>query len=467
PIGSAGRASRLRAAGMGDRYGGNAGWRTAQGRKRDAGASTPARSRTERVLHPAPEAAVLLAGVFPVLRRRRALDLGEATEQRLLLPRQLRRRPDHDANDLVAPATAVQPRQPPAGHPQQPAGLRAGRDPEPRHPVHRRDLDLGTQGRLTERDRKRVVEVRAVTDEARVFFDIEHDHDVPPRTATDAGVALPTQREIVAVRNAGRHLHGEGTLDGLDTATAALRAQALNDLAFALAVGARRDAHELPQHRPLDPPHLARTTARPATDQRRPVLRTRAAARLARVQHLDLGRLPRTLRDLGERQRDPDADVAAPPPAASCPAARAPAAEQVLEAEAAEVAHEDLEGVREVEAAEAARAGARTLHAGVPVPVVRLTLLRIAEDLVRLRRLLEPLLGLLGPVVPIRVILQRELAVRLLDRFGVRIPRNAQDLVVVSHPSAFTGRESPGGPGPHSRCRPRPSRRSRHHRVVG
>jgi ABC-type uncharacterized transport system permease subunit len=47
--------------------------------------------------------------------------------------------------------------------------------------------------------------------------------------------------------------------------------------------------------------------------------------------------------------------------------------------------------------------------------VVRLALLGIGQDVVRLRDLLEALLGVLVPRIAIRVILARELAVGLLD----------------------------------------------------
>src|SRR5690606_34395553 len=105
------------------------------------------------------------------------------------------------------------------------------------------------------------------------------------------------------------------------------------------------------------------------------------------------------------------------------------AAEQVLESEGAEVAHEDLERVREIEPAEAARTRIRAgaLDPGVAIAVVRRAPLRVAQDLVRLRRFLEALLGLLRPVVPVRVILQRKLPVGLLDRLAVRVACHAQD----------------------------------------
>src|SRR5690606_28569552 len=206
-----------------------------------------------------------------------------------------------DADDLVAPAATVQPRQAAPGHAQHLAGLRAGRDLEPHGPLHRRHLDLGAERRLAERDRERVVEVGAFPVEAGILLDLEHDHDVPARPAPRARVALAAQREVVAGRNARRHIDGEGALDRLDAAPAALGALPLDDLALALAVRARRHAHELPQHRALHAPHLAGAAARRAPYRRRAVLRPAAAAFLARVQHLDLERLARTLRDLGHR----------------------------------------------------------------------------------------------------------------------------------------------------------------------
>src|SRR5262249_52967848 len=55
------------------------------------------------------------------------------------------------------------------------------------------------------------------------------------------------------------------------------------------------------------------------------------------------------------------------------------------------------------------------------------------EDFPGARDLLEPLLGRLVSGVQVRVILARELAIGLPDRFGVRIPRDAEDLVQIPH----------------------------------
>ena len=100
---------------------------------------------------------------------------------------------------------------------------------------------------------------------------------------------------------------------------------------------------------------------------------------------------------LGERQLDRHPDVLAP--ARVRP--RAPAAEQRLEAaHAAEVAHEDVERLGQVDVVEAEPA-AGAAEARLAVAIVRRALLRIAEDLVGLGDLLE--LGLrLGRGIPVR-----------------------------------------------------------------
>jgi hypothetical protein len=110
-------------------------------------------------------------------------------------------------------------------------------------------------------------------------------------------------------------------------------------------------------------------------------------------------------------------------------AASAPTEHFAESAEAAEVPHEDFERVAEVEAARGPTASQPLLS----VTVVQLTLLGVAQHLVRLRDLLEALLGVGRAFVLIRVMLERELPVRLLDLLGVRVAGHAQKLVVVGH----------------------------------
>jgi hypothetical protein len=84
---------------------------------------------------------------------------------------------------------------------------------------------------------------------------------------------------------------------------------------------------------------------------------------------------------------------------------------------------------------------ARAVDAGVPELVVARLGVRASEDLVGLRGLLERGLGVLVPRVAVRMELEGELAVRLLDVLLGRVPGNPEDLVVVAssggrrHPS--------------------------------
>src|SRR5688500_9978999 len=67
------------------------------------------------------------------------------------------------------------------------------------------------------------------------------------------------------------------------------------------------------------------------------------------------------------------------------------------------------------------------------VPVVCRALVRIAQDVVRLRDLLELFLRLARPVVAIGVKLHRELAVGLLDLVIGRCLRDTENGVIVGH----------------------------------
>ena len=157
--------------------------------------------------------------------------------------------------------------------------------------------------------------------------------------------------------------------------------------------------------------------------------RLRAAA-LAGVARPHLGQLELRL-EAGDHVGERDLEVVtqvraalaapAPPPA---PAARRAEqlAEQIVEdvGEAAEVA--------EVEAGHAALGA----DAGEAEAVVGAPLLRVGEHRVGLGRLLEALLGVRIAGVAVGVVLERELAVGLLELVGARLARDAQDLVVVA-----------------------------------
>src|SRR5690606_15244968 len=163
-------------------------------------------------------------------------------------------------------------------------------------------------------------------------------------------------------------------------------------------------------------------------------------------------RLPSTRRHLLEGEGGPDLHILTPPGPSPPAAAPTPLAEEVLEpGEPAEVTHEDLEGIGEIEPAEPGPARPRPLHARVTVPVVGAPLVGVTEDLVGLRRLPELRLRLLRATITVGVVLEGQLAIGLLDLIGVRIPRDAQDLIVVAHPLSTTRLRSAPGPPPADR----------------
>src|SRR5207244_4162436 len=109
----------------------------------------------------------------------------------------------------------------------------------------------------------------------------------------------------------------------------------------------------------------------------------------------------------------------------------------------------------------------RAAAVGRAEAVVRLPLLRVGEDVVRRLHLLEALLGGLVARVRVRVVLARELAVRLLDLFGRGALLHAERVVErLRHrprapPAPAARLRRPGRAGRHARRACSPSGRRR------
>ena len=104
----------------------------------------------------------------------------------------------------------------------------------------------------------------------------------------------------------------------------------------------------------------------------------------------------------------------------------------MLAAPATAAAEEHVEEVERRVEREVAEVGRRRAVGDVPVRVVALPLLGIAEDRVRLTDLLELLLRHLVAVVAVGVVLHRELAIRRFQLFGRAVASDAEHLVVVA-----------------------------------
>jgi hypothetical protein len=135
---------------------------------------------------------------------------------------------------------------------------------------------------------------------------------------------------------------------------------------------------------------------------------------------------------LGQRHLDGDPDVLAAPRLGGG-APPSPAEERLEPAEPAEVAHEDVQRLGQVHVV-VLEPPAAPPEARLAVAIVRGALLRIAEHLVRLGDLLEPVFGVVRRV-PVGVQVHGLLAVGLLDLFFGCAAGDAQQGVEIAHVS--------------------------------
>ena len=224
---------------------------------------------------------------------------------------------------------------------------------------------------------------------------------------------LQPQPRLDATGNVDRH----GAARAHATLALARGARVRDRRAVALAGRARLRRDDVAEQAADGALHLAGAVADVARDGLGARLAARALARLAEDRGVDLEVAMRAEDDVLQVEGDAHEGILAPfstRPGAPAAAARSAAEERL----------EDVAEATEVRAATERRA--------VAAHVVALTLLGVAQHVVRVRHELESL-GRLFPRVHIRVQLARETAVRLLDLFGARVTRDAQYFVVVGH----------------------------------
>ena len=107
-------------------------------------------------------------------------------------------------------------------------------------------------------------------------------------------------------------------------------------------------------------------------------------------------------------------------------------AEDIAEAEHVAEPAEDVLEAREDGRVESRAAGRGDAEAGVAEAIVQMPLVGVGEDRVRFRRLLEPVLGLFVTGIPVRVVLQSQLAVRALDFSVARGADHPEHFVVIA-----------------------------------
>ena len=161
----------------------------------------------------------------------------------------------------------------------------------------RRHRDLRSECRLTERDGNLRIEVRVLSLESLVIGDMNDDVEVARRAAASAGLAFATVSDSGAGFDSRRDRDLQCAL-ALDAAfAAAVLTGILNDLAGTPAVAARSTYAE----EPLLIPNLSEAAARRARHRIRTGGRSRARARLTRLETRDTNRLRRTREHFLER----------------------------------------------------------------------------------------------------------------------------------------------------------------------
>src|SRR6185503_1924887 len=355
-------------------------------------------------------------------------DPGELFEQILLLAAQLLRDRGARNHVEVADAAARHVRHPLGAQLEARPGLRPGRHLDLLVADQRRHAHVTAERQRREGHRHLAIQVVPFAMEERVLLHVDDDVEIARRAAGGSVFPFAVQPEALAGGDSRGNLRGDLAL-AADAPGAAAGLARLADHPAAAAAGGAGSRH---REEPLLEAKLPRALALRAHFRRAAGRGARPAAALAGLFARDLDRRL----GAGERLLERDLEVVAQVRSALRSAATAAAAEHVAEAEEiAEVAEDVLEAGERVRI-ETARAGAA--DAGVAVAVVERPLLRVGDDGVGLRRFLEAFLRRAVARIAIRVVFQRQLAVRTLDLLIGGVAADAEDLVVIAlaHPLA-------------------------------
>src|SRR5512133_3790769 len=245
-------------------------------------------------------------------------------------------------------------------------------------------------------------------------------------------MAFAGEPDPLPVVDAGRDLDLSPPLLELLAGALAIAARMLDHSAGATAGRTRLRSDELAEGAPGDPLEAPLSLAGRADADAGPRLDARRFTASARHGDLERHLALRPARGLHERDLHLGGDV-------GTTRSRAHRGREEI------VAEERREDVGQAPEVEVRRLEAPTAEAGVAEAVVQLPSLGLGEHLVRLHDLLEALVGVrsLGHV---RMQLARQPAERLLDLCLVRVPADAQHLVVIPLSGCHCGKRS-RGPG--------------------
>ena len=346
--------------------------------------------------------------------------LGELFQQLALPLAEPGRHLDEEVQMLVAACGRTQRGQALPAQADHLSALRSFRDPLLQLALEGRHLDLRAERGLRERDRHLAVEVLAVAREQGVGLHRDHHVEIARRAAGDSRLSLAREAQPRAVVDAGRHAHLDA-LQALDAPrAAAVRTALAHDLAGsgAIVAGTADSEEALLQH------HLSAAPAARADFGAGAGTRPASATGLAGAHLRDLDLRLEAREHVVELDFQVVAEVGTALTASLTPSARA-TSEEISE----EVVEDVSEAAEVAEVGEAAGAAANALEAEA---IVGPPLLRIGEHRVGLAGFLEALLGLGIFGIAVRVMLERELAISLLELALVRTTGDAQDFVVIA-----------------------------------
>src|SRR5881394_3636141 len=164
--------------------------------------------------------------------RRLVLHLAQRLQHLPLFGRELVRRPDVHAHVQVAMPALAEARQSLGAEAIGHARLRAGLDAQRTLAIGRGHLHVGAERSLCECDAEIVDQIVAVALEARVVLDVEDRDEVATRAVARTGDALPSQRQVVMIGDASRHVDLNRLLALHAAVPATAVARAVNDGAF-------------------------------------------------------------------------------------------------------------------------------------------------------------------------------------------------------------------------------------------
>src|SRR5690625_3804429 len=324
---------------------------------------------------------------------------------------------------LISGSGVVQPDNAPLFHPEQLTRLSARFNFHFGFSFQSGDFHFGTQDGIGNAEHQIVIDVVALPFKMFMLLLFDQHDQIPRFSATDSRIPLPAKGDVISVRhtraNAPFHL-----LVLLNTSVpGAFSPRVPDDTAFAATVVTRLHVYNLPEHGPRDLPDLSHSITGRAGFEILFTLGAGSVTAAARGVLFHFEGLLDPCGDLFEGELHPQFHIGSRPAGSTAPSALGAATECVPSKDvAAENITEMTENIFKIGISEI---GGTTKSAPVDtrmaILIITLSFLRIPKHIIRFRRLLEFLSGSLIALIPVGMILHRQLTVGLFQLLFVCI----------------------------------------------